>query len=118
MSETQAARTRRAMEILCKWRKLLTGWQLGTRTDTDPEAAAVRDHREVTLLLRAEVSALAGLLMRKGLISEGEWLRQLEIEAEELNEAHARRFPGITASETGLHFKLPEAAETMKGWLP
>jgi hypothetical protein len=116
--QTQAARTRRALEILCKWRVLLTGWQLGTRPKSDPVAAAVRDHREATLLLRAEVSALVGLLIRKGVIAEGEWQRQLEIEAEELNKAMARHFPGITANEHGLDFKLPQAAETTKGWLP
>lgn len=108
--------TSRALNILCKWRKLLAGWQLGTRTDTDPVAAAVRDHREATLLMRAEMSALTELLIRKGLIAEGEWLRSLELEAIRLNEALARRFPGISASEQGLHMEFPAAAQTMKGW--
>mgnify|MGYP001587156880 CR=1 FL=1 len=38
---------------LTKWRTLFTGWQLGTRAKGDPEGDAVRDHREVTILLRA-----------------------------------------------------------------
>lgn len=113
---TQRDRTTTALNIVAKWRTLLTGWQLGTRPKTDPVAAAVRDHRETTLILRAEVSALTQLLIRKGLVAEGEWLRALELEAQELNNAMARRFPGITASEVGLHLKLPEARETMKGW--
>lgn len=112
----QRTRTTNALNVLAKWRKLFAGWQLGTRPDTDPVAAAIRDHREATLILRAEVSALAQLLLRKGLVAEGEWLRALELEAQQLNDALARRFPGITASEQGLHLKLPEAAETMKGW--
>lgn len=115
---TQRDKTRRALEILAKWRKLLTGWQLGTRPDTDPVAAAVRDHREATLLLRAEATALTGLLLRKGLIAEGEWLRALQVEAEQLNKDMAARFPGITADETGLIYQLPQAADTMRGWLP
>lgn len=116
MTETQAVRTRRALNILAKWRKLLAGWQLGTRPDTDPVAAAVRDHREATLLLRADVNALTHLLIRKGVIAEGEWLAALETEALQLSEDFARRFPGITAHEHGLQMKFPEAAETMKGW--
>ena len=42
----------RMFNRLCKWRTVLTGWQLGTRAKGDPEGDAVRDHREVTLLLR------------------------------------------------------------------
>jgi hypothetical protein len=116
MAQNQRARTNRALNILAKWRTLLAGWQLGTRTSTDPVAAAVRDHREVTLILRAEMNAMVGLLVRKGLVPEGEWLAALEAEAIQLNEDMARRFPGITANETGLNMKFPEARETMKGW--
>lgn len=112
----QRDRTNRALDILAKWRTLLTGWQLGTRSKSDPVAAAVRDHREATLLLRAEVTALISVLLRKGLVTEAEWLAALETEASALSDALARRFPGITATEHGLDMQLPQAAETMKGW--
>lgn len=115
---TQRDRTMKALNIVTKWRSLFAGWQLGTRADTDPESRAIRDHREVTIVLRVEANAIIGVLLRKGLIAEGEWLAAIEEEAKLLNEGYAKRFPGITASEVGLHFKLPEALETMKGWLP
>lgn len=47
-----------ALNKLAKWRSVFAGWQLGTRLKEDPECQAVKDHREVTILLRAEVSAL------------------------------------------------------------
>lgn len=64
---------------LCKWRSILAGWQLGTRADTDPECQAVRDHREVTLLLRAEVNALTQLLVCGGVFTEEEHYRQVSL---------------------------------------
>lgn len=113
---TQQARTNRALNILAKWRVALTGWQLGTRPDTDPVAAAVRDHREATLLLRAELNALTDLLIRQHVISEGGYLAALERSATQLSDDLAARFPGITATETGLDLKFPEAADTMRNW--
>lgn len=115
---TQRDRTMRALNILTKWRVLFTGWQLGTRPKGEPEGDAVRDHREVTILLRAEASAMSRLLIKKGLVTEEEWLRTLEDEAVALNESYAERFPGIIANETGLTLTLPQAAETMRGWKP
>jgi hypothetical protein len=40
-----------ALNRLCKWRAIFAGWQLGTRAKGDPESDAVRDHREVTILI-------------------------------------------------------------------
>lgn len=107
-----------ALETLCKWRVLFTGWQLGTRAKGDPEGDAVRDHREVSILMRAEISALTGLLIAKGVFTAAEFEAQLEDEAVALSKLYARRFPGVTAHEWGLEIKVPEAVETMKGWKP
>jgi hypothetical protein len=109
--------TMRALNILAKWRALFTGWQLGTRPKGDPEGDAVRDHREVTILLRAEMSALVGALLAKGVITEAEWLDALRREAEQLNKDFERRFPGVTASEEGLHMDK-RVLPWMKGWKP
>ena len=49
-----------------------------------PQCDAVRDHREVTILLRAEQSAMAGLLLRKGVITEAEWAAAMKREAGDL----------------------------------
>jgi hypothetical protein len=111
----QKSRTMRALNIVTKWRVLFTGWQLGTRVKGDPEGDAVRDHRELTILLRVEASALVGLLLRKGVITEGEWLAALEREATQLSHDYERQFPGVTAHEQGLSF-TPEALGWMSGW--
>jgi len=113
----QEQRTWRALNIATKWRVLFTGWQLGTRAKGDPEGDAVRDHRELSILLRVEQSALVGLLLRKGVITEAEWEAALEREAVQLNRDYERRFPGVTAHKDGLTFDA-RAVETMKGWRP
>jgi hypothetical protein len=115
---TQQERTRTALEILAKWRTLLTGWQVGTRPKGDPEGDAIRDHRELTLVLRAEVSALAGLLMRKGCITADEWLAALEQEAKQLSADLEARFPGVKAHEQGLDINVARAMPWMRRWKP
>lgn len=104
-----------ALQKLTKWRTVFVGWQLGTRAKGDPEADAVRDHRELTILLRAEVNALTGLLLKKGLFTQDEWLAQLEGEAAWLDQSYEQRFPGIKSTGYGLTMDA-RAAETMKGW--
>lgn len=116
MSE-QGQRTMNALNVLTKWRTLLTGWQLGTRAKGDPEGDAVRDHREATIMLRAEVTAFTALLREKGVFTEDEWLAALEREANELNAAYEQRFPGVRASAEGLHISK-SALAWMKGWKP
>lgn len=103
------------LERLGKWRVLLTGWQLGTRPKGDPEADAVRDHREVSLILRAESNALVQLLYKKGIITAEEWTTQIEWEARLICEQLANRFPGVIATDDGLVMD-DRAVETMKGW--
>jgi hypothetical protein len=114
---TQHERTDRALNVLTKWRVLFTGWQLGTRVKGDPEGDAVRDHREVTILLRAEVSALAMLLIDKGVCTHDEWLARVEREANELCKRYEERFPGVRAHEHGLTIDK-RALPWMKGWKP
>lgn len=113
----QQQRTFRALNILAKWRTLFTGWQLGTRPKGDPEGDAVRDHREVTILLRAEGNTMLGLLLKKGVFTQEEWLAALEQEALQLSQDYERRFPGVTAHEDGLTFDK-RTLPWMKGWRP
>jgi hypothetical protein len=103
----------RALNRLVKWRSILTGWQLGTREKGDPTSDAVRDHREVTLLLRAEVNALAMLMLEKSVFSGEEWDRQLVIEAKHLEEALEKQFPGARASDDGMHIDTARATPWM-----
>ena len=107
-----------ATQRLAKWRTLFAGWQLGTRAKGDPEGDAVRDHREVTILLRAEMNALLGLLVAKGICTAEEFAVALEREADLLSADYARRFPGIRAADHGLEFVPHIAADTMRGWRP
>lgn len=115
---TAAQQARASLEILGKWRTLLTGWQLGTRPKGDAEGDAVRDHREATLLLRAEVSALTECLLESGVVTEEAYYRKLADTARTYSDALAARFPGFTAHRDGLHMDVTKAAETMKGWRP
>lgn len=114
---TQHGRTMKSLNILAKWRVLFTGWQLGTRVKGDPEGDAVRDHRELTILLRVEMSALTRLLAEKGVFADDEWLAALQREAEQLNLDYEQRFPGVTASESGLTLDKRTLA-WMRGWKP
>lgn len=108
---------RDAIERVCKWRTLFVGWQLGTRVKGDPEGDAVRDHRETTILLRLEVTALTRLLIERCGIPLEEIQRVMAEEAEHLNAAYEKRFPGVTASDSGLRITR-DAAEWMKHWKP
>lgn len=109
-----------ALNRLAKWRTLFTGWQLGTRSDSDPEARAVKDHHEVTLLLRAEVSALVTLLVTKKVFTASEWETALTTEAMLLDQDLEKRFPGVESTPHGLVFDLARIKEAgwMQGWKP
>jgi hypothetical protein len=113
----QSEHTVAALNLVGKWRVLFTGWQLGTRPKGDPEGDAVRDHREISILLRVESSALIRVLLEKGLITHDEWLVAMEAEALELDRLFQRRFPGVRASDDGLIFDK-RALPWMKGWKP
>lgn len=103
---------------LGKWRNLLTGWQLGTRPKGDPEGDAVRDHREATLIQRAELSALSQLLIDKGVFTPQEHCDEIERQADLLSTALEARFPGIRATDHGLEIDMAQAVQTMRGWKP
>lgn len=103
---------------LAKWRSVFAGWQLGTRPDTDAECRAVRDHREVTMLLRAEVNALTILLVEKGVFTREEHAAQLQEEARYLCAAYEKFFPGFTATDVGMNIDPQIAVNTTRTWKP
>lgn len=115
--EQLAKHADKVLQRLCKWRNLFAGWQLGTRLADDPEAKAVKDHREVTILLRAEVTALTGLMIGKGVFTAREFTEALADEAEKLDRDYSSRFPGVRSDDTGLVFDQ-RAIETLRGWKP
>ena len=102
-----------ALNRLAKWRTLLAGWQLGTRTDTDPEAAAVRDQREAILVLRCEVTTIAGLLLEAGIFTTDQLNEGLIREAGLMEADLERRFPGVRATDNGLAMD----PQVVRGWM-
>jgi hypothetical protein len=106
----------RALNKLTKWRVVFAGWQLGTRADNDPECRAVRDHRDATMVLRVEVTALTRLLIEKKIITADEFSDTVTIEAAELEKMYERKFPGFRAVDEGMSIDPQVAAKTMKGW--
>jgi hypothetical protein len=107
-----------AMNRITKWKAVFAGWQLGTRLQDDPECKAVKDHREITILLRVEVTALSKILIDKGICTLEEFQQAGIDEAELLEQDYERRFPGMRAFEGGIHYDIARAAETMKDWRP
>jgi hypothetical protein len=108
----------RVTNRLAKWRSTFAGWQLGTRLDTDPESQAVRHHREMSIMLRAEVNALTKCLIDAGVFTAREFTEQVIVECEHLDREYEKKFPGFSSTDIGMNMKLPEAAETMRGWRP
>lgn len=110
---------RAKLERLGKWRAVFAGWQLGTRPKGDPECDAVRDHREVTMMLRAEVNTLTRLCVEAGVFSPDAFTAELGDEADRLNDDYAAKFPGVEATEHGIAIvDVAKAAQTMAGWRP
>lgn len=106
-----------ALNRLAKWRSVFAGWQLGTRPKGDPECDAVSDHREQSLIMRAEMSALVVLLVDSGVFTRQMFEDYLEGEATLLSYDLSVRFPGISATDDGIVLD-ERAVETMKGWKP
>lgn len=90
------------MNLLVKWRSILAGWQLGTRSIDDPENQAVRDQREMLLLIRVELNAVIGVLFRNGIITVPEFKAECMSEADSLMLSLEKRFPGAKAIEDGM----------------
>jgi hypothetical protein len=99
---------------LCKWRAFFASWQLGTRGEQDGEVRALRHHRETTILLRAEMTALTGLLIEKGVFTAREFTEAMILEAQMLARDYEQSYPGWSAEDDGMEMKLPEAVETMQ----
>lgn len=101
------------LQILTKWRQVFC--MLAT-SGAIPFERYVRDQAEAQLLHRAELSALTALLIQKGVFTQTEFAAQIDIEAEVLCEQLQKRFPGFTATETGMTLQNPQAYATMGSW--
>lgn len=117
MTPLQTALTA-SLNRLTKWRSVFASWQLGTRTKEDPECQAVRDHREATILLRAELSAITFLLLEKKVFTDREYDAALLGAADRLNASYQALFPGFKACDDGMDINMAIARDTMAGWRP
>lgn len=104
------------LQRLRRWPVLLASWQAGrSRRVIDPEFDAIRDHRERTLMLRAEVNALVTVLTDRGVLTEAGWAETVEAEARHLCDGLERAYPGVHSTADGLHFDM--AAIQAAGWM-
>lgn len=103
----------RALNRVAKWRSILTGRILGTKPITDPPTQGLRDLFEKVILLRVEVTALTGLMLEKRVFTEDEVRAAVAEEADYLNAMYELEWPGITATDDGIHIELPLGAETL-----
>lgn len=101
------------LNLLAKWRSIFASWQLGTRLNSDPEMQAVKDHRECTIIMRAEITALAMLLEQKGVLTRAEFLAAVENEAVNLMKDYENRFPGAKATSMGMDIDMKKAHSWM-----
>lgn len=108
----------RSLNRLTKWRAHFAGWQLGTRLKGDPESDAVRDHRELSMVMRAEITAIVGLLLKHGITTVDEFETQLAHEADALESSYQQRWPGARASDDGMVYDPVQAITWMQGWKP
>jgi hypothetical protein len=103
-----------ALNKLCKWRRFFASWQIGTTRAGDGPYRAVAHHRELSILLRTEVTALTALMIRKGVFTQEELQDALEAEAELLDQDYGRSYPGWSSTPDGMSMQMPQAGETMR----
>jgi hypothetical protein len=103
----------RVSNKLAKWRTFFTSWQVGTRLFNDHECKALRNQYEMYILMRADINALTGLLIKKGVFSAEEFTEALITETKQLDHMYEENYPGFSTSLDGLHMQMPAAGETM-----
>lgn len=107
-------RYHKALNKLTKWRNFFAIWQTANKEPDEAEHKAIKDHREVTMLLRVEVTTLARMMVEKGVCTTDEFAEMMIIEAKHLERSFETAYPGYFAEEFGLSINNPEAAETMR----
>lgn len=104
-----------ARNKLAKRRMVLAGWHIGTRSREQPGTQAMRDLMDKWLMLRCETSALANILIAKGVTTADELTRECEAEAKLLDADMERAFPGYRSTPAGIEiYDARLAAETNK----
>jgi hypothetical protein len=100
---------------LCKWRMIYAGWHNGTQSISEPGSQAMRDLHEKLLIMRAEISALATLMLENGVFTAEEFRATVEKEAELLDAQLSDFFAGFETLPNGIRILDTEvAAETQR----
>lgn len=123
-NEEIAATTNKALNRLTKWRKVFAARVLGRQTMTLCKSSSeapgpvvgLQDQFELTMILRVELNALAGLLIAKGVFTAAEFTEHTGKEADILAKAYEHSFPGFKAVDTGLDINMSLANDTMNNW--
>lgn len=87
---------------LCKWRQVLAGWHHGTKAMNANGNLAMRDLMDKWLIARCEATAIATLLINKGLLTSEEVKDAIFQEATLLDMDMEKQFPGFRTDETGV----------------
>jgi len=86
------------LEIASKLRqigRLQVSRILGTVSNTNGAYKALIDLLERSYFMRVEANALAGILIKKGLLTQEEWLAQLEEEYEHYFKELSKQWPEV-----------------------
>lgn len=102
-TDTLREQLRAAAQRLRQFGRLSASRMFGTQLATDGRYKAVMGIEERGLFARAELNAVARLLVDKGVVTEAEWTARVIEEMRHLADAHAKQWPELTAKEDGLH---------------
>lgn len=89
------ARLRRARDAIFLWSRILVSEFTGTTAEDDPRFHYMRHREDRTLALRAEVSALHTLLLRRLGVGQEEIANATADALEELGRSLAETHPGV-----------------------
>lgn len=112
-----------AAQKLAKWRRVFAAWHHGitllttgpspSQVATGQQRAEIND-QERLLLYRAELSAIAHILIEKGVVSREELFAAMTREAELLSQNLEKAWPGFRSTDNGLAMDPTLAFETMR----
>jgi hypothetical protein len=102
-----------ALNKLCKWRNVFTGWHLGSLPKNAPGVPTMRDLQDFRLIARAELNAITAMLVAKGICTSDELRESLAAEALAFDAKLEAIFPGYRATDDGIEiFDTRLAQET------
>jgi len=99
--------------------RMQIGRLLGSVSNTSGKYKAWIDLLERCYFMRAELNAIAAVLIRKGVLTKGEWQKQVEEEFAHYFGLLAKDWPEIEFSDTGFTIKDAHALaarSTREGW--